>query len=500
MLPAVSNDNLIVVVGSGVGGATAAAFLARASANVLVLEAGLEREAGGLTARVRGVTLAKRKRPLRQREGVIRSADPEAQLNEEMAPGGLSNHWSCAVPRFSREDLADAERAGIESTWPIAYADLEAWYARVEPLLHIAGSGEDCTQLPAGVVHHERNLDSDWQGISERAAAHGRRVLPMPYAYGDDSTLVKTGTPFNAFGRLLLPELKRGRIKMRFGVRVLALEWSSTERRVTGVRVKDRLSGREETLACRAVVVAGGALNSPQVLLGSRSADFPTGLGNDHGVVGRYLNDHPLGKLVIDLERPITASPAAYVTRPVLAQAELPLYAAACMQWFNVKDLAKSVLHGHPKRVRQIGFSVFGTMAPSRDDFVGLNESYRGSDGACGLDLHIRHPAAAVPTLERARDQLLSCMADAGWGPRTSVWKVEPPGNSNHYAGSCRMHAQPEFGVVDGVGRMHAARNVVVADSSVFTTNPEKNPVLTSMTLAARAADALARELKAGDI
>jgi len=39
-----------------------------------------------------------------------------------------------------------------------------------------------------------------------------------------------------------------------------------------------------------------------------------------------------------------------------------------------------------------------------------------------------------------------------------------------------------------------------VADSSVFTTNPEKNPVLTSMTLAARASDRLAAELKSGDL
>jgi len=47
---------------------------------------------------------------------------------------------------------------------------------------------------------------------------------------------------------------------------------------------------------------------------------------------------------------------------------------------------------------------------------------------------------------------------------------------------------------------MHVASNVVVADSSAFTTGPEKNPVLTSMTLAARAADRLAAELKSGDL
>jgi choline dehydrogenase-like flavoprotein len=91
-------------------------------------------------------------------------------------------------------------------------------------------------------------------------------------------------------------------------------------------------------------------------------------------------------------------------------------------------------------------------------------------------------------------------LRDGGYEPTVSVWKVEDPGNSNHYAGTCRMHASPELGMLNAWGRLHAVPNVAVADSSVFTTNPEKNPVLTSMTLAARAADRLAQEIKSGDL
>jgi choline dehydrogenase-like flavoprotein len=88
----------------------------------------------------------------------------------------------------------------------------------------------------------------------------------------------------------------------------------------------------------------------------------------------------------------------------------------------------------------------------------------------------------------------------AGWQPRESVWLIEPPGTSVHYGGTCRMHASPRFGVVDGWCRVYGVRNVAVADSAVFTTTPEKNPVLTAMTLAARAGDRLARELGSGDL
>jgi choline dehydrogenase-like flavoprotein len=60
------------------------------------------------------------------------------------------------------------------------------------------------------------------------------------------------------------------------------------------------------------------------------------------------------------------------------------------------------------------------------------------------------------------------------------------------------MHATPELGVVDERCRVFGARNVAIADSAVFTTGPEKNPVLTAMALAARAARALADDLHAG--
>ncbi|MDF3070941.1 MAG: glucose-methanol-choline oxidoreductase [Polyangiaceae bacterium] len=492
-------DDRVVVIGSGPPGAAAALFLARAGLRVLLLEAGLQSGARGLTVRVQGVTVAKRKGTLRQRDGVRRTGDANAQLFEELAPGGLSNHWSCAVPRFSAEDFDDAARGGEAHTWPVTYADLAPWYDQVEPLLHVAGPSESTLQLPAPRARHWRKLANDWAPMTELARSHGRSLVAMPYAYGADTTFTRSGTPFNSFVRLIEPELGRGKIEVRFGARAAGVEWSASKRRVEAVTYRDP-SGVEGRVPCRAVVVAGGALNTPQVLLQSKSADFPDGLGNTHGVLGRYLHDHPLAKVVIDVARPMSIHPAAYLTRPELSRSKVPLYAAACMQWCSASDLAKSVLARHPKRLRTIGFSVFGTMAATRDNYVALDETHRGPDGTPGLELHIRHPAEALPPLEEARDAMLALLTAAGLDPQMRVWKVEDAGNSNHYGGSCRMHASPELGMVNAFGRLHAVANVAVADSSVFTTTPEKNPVLTSMALAARAADRLAQDLKSGDL
>src|SRR5204862_2803790 len=102
-------------------------------------------------------------------------------------------------------------------------------------------------------------------------------------------------------------------------------------------------TGAEDRIACRGVVLAAGAINSAQILLESRSAELPNGIGNEAGLVGRYLHDHPLAKLVLRLGSQIPISPASYITRAPLARSQ-PLYAAAFMQWSGVKAQARSAL------------------------------------------------------------------------------------------------------------------------------------------------------------
>jgi choline dehydrogenase-like flavoprotein len=481
-----------VVVGSGPAGAAAALFLSQAGLRPLVLEAGSARANLGFTARVRGITIAKRRPRLDLRTDLVPTADPHAVLFESLAPGGLSNHWACAVPRFSPDDFADAERAGNAYTWPIKYSDLVPWYDQVEPLLRIAGSSASTANLPAGVTRHRTHLASDWDVVAMRAAEGGRSLVPMPYAYGADTTATRSATAFNAFKRLLEPAETCGQIRVRYAS-ALRLEWSRADNRIVAVICRTA-NGDQERIPCRAVMLAAGAVNSAQILLESKDAAWPMGIGNDHDLVGRYLHDHPMAKLVIRLRRRLPVFPATYVTRPGLARTD-PLYAAAFMQWGDVRTRAKALLSREPGKSARLGFSVFGTMVPTADDRVSL---LHGADPGhrSRIAYALSHPKRALRVLDEARDELIDILERAGFGPTVEVFKVEPPGASVHYGGTCRMHADREFGVVDEKCRVFGARNVAVADSAVFTTGPEKNPVLTAMALAARAARALADDLR----
>jgi choline dehydrogenase-like flavoprotein len=494
----VKDEARVIVVGSGPAGAAAAHFLRRAGVSTLLIEAGREDSPLGFTAKFRGLTIARRRPPRKRRGELTLVGDASTEIYEELAPGGLSNQWSCAVPRFSEHDFADAKRAGEEFTWPIGYADVAPWYDQVEELLHVAGTLHASPQLPAGHVSTARTLGADWQPLAAAAAERGRSAVVMPYAYGAGTFFTRSGTAFNAFSRILKPAIERRELDVSYATRVLRLEWSPDERRVVAAITKNERD-EEVRVPCRAVVLAAGAINSAQILLESTSASFPHGLGNEHDVLGRYLHDHPLGKIVIDLGTPISATPASYITRPSLDRSE-PLYAAAFMQWSGMGVLARTVLAGHAGRSTEIGFSVFGTMVPTREDYVALDSNRPRVAGAAQLKLALRHPPAAIAVLEQARHEVLELMERAGWRPRERVWKLEAPGNSVHYGGTCRMHASPHYGVVDAWSRVHGVPNLMVADSAVFTTTPEKNPVLTAMALAARGADRLAQDLRQGHV
>jgi choline dehydrogenase-like flavoprotein len=491
------NPGPVVVVGSGPGGATAALVLAKAGVETVILEAGSEQASLGFTARLRGFTFAKRKPPLQERPDFTATGDSRLRLFEELAPGGLSNHWSCAVPRFSEDDFRDAQRAGEAYEWPVSYSELVPWYERVEPLLGIAGGSHDTPHLPMGRTKHRWQLGREWESVARAAEGLDRSVVVMPYANGASTMATRSGTAFNAYSQLVLPALRAGQLAVRYDAQVQRLEWSPTKKRVVAVRYRDARNGREERVACRAVVVAAGAINSAQILLQSSCSEFPAGLGNEHGVLGRYLHDHPIGKVVVDLPFAVPIYPASYLTRQSLERSA-PLYAAACMQWCGAPTLVRSLLQGHPGRARQLGFTIFGTMVPRPEDFVALAPERGGNAARARLSISLQYPREVYETLERVRDELLEILQRAGWKPTLRDWKIEDPGSSVHYGGTCRMHASSSYGVVDSRCRVHGVPNVAVADSSVFTTGPEKNPVLTAMALAARSAALIAQDVRSG--
>jgi choline dehydrogenase-like flavoprotein len=267
---------------------------------------------------------------------------------------------------------------------------------------------------------------------------------------------------------------------------------------VAAVIYYDRIAHSERRLPCAAVVVAAGPLSSAKLLFDSACPDFPEGLGNTEGILGRYLHDHPLDMCIIGLEKmlPRLGHPA-YLTRAPYNESP-PLLAASCTIGARMST-SDRILGLLPTPTKTFGVVIFGTMIPTEQNFMRPHPEQKDEFGLPLLDLHIGYDEETRRPTVSARERLLAILESAGY--RGSIrWSLPQltPGSSVHYGGTVRMHSSPEYGMLDGWNRLRSVDNVVVADASCFTTGVEKNPVLTSMALALRAGRRLAGDLKRG--
>jgi len=491
-----SDDRRVLVIGSGPSGTAAALTLLRAGIPVTMLESG-QGFPGGLLVRAMGRNVFRRRPRLEPQQRQTTSDDSDALSYRALVPGGLSNYWTGAVPRFAAEDFCEGERLHERYRWPVSYEDLVPYYEQVERLLVVVGAPQDVPNLPASRVAYERQLPSRWQRVATRAEAFGQGLTTLPLADGPPWMVRRTGTAFNSFTQIV-PLLRRFRqFQLLRGAHALRLEWSGEQKKVCSVIYFDRAARTERRIAGTAVVVAAGALASTKLLLDSACADFPGGLGDTEGILGRYLHDHAHHWCVMDLDGALPRlGHAAYLTRAPYRESP-PLLAAQCTIGGSSESLRQKALSFTPLKTKSFGVVIFGTMVPVYQHHVKPDETVKDEFGLPMLDIHLQYAEEVPRTIEAARERLLAIMDAAGYrGTMREPVAHLVPGSSVHFGGTVRMHSSPKHGMLNAWNRLHSVDNVAVVDASCFTTGVEKNPVPTAMALAVRAAHRLAEDLR----
>ena len=489
-----SDERQVVVIGSGPAGAAAARELSRNGIQVTMLEAGIGFQKG-LLLRLGGRNLFRRTPPLQEEARHTVSGDPRTLCYVKFALGGLSNNWTGAVPRFAPEDFTEGQRLHDRFRWPISYSDLAPYYEQIERSLAISADPRDVPQLPGGCVSYRNRIPDDWLEVERAAGEYGQGFTTYPLADGPPNMLVRRGTAFNSYTGMVRPLLELPNFRLRTGAHALQLQWSPTKRRVDAVLYFDRQTGSIERLGASAVVVACGPLGSAKLLHNSISSDFPHGLGNSEGLLGRYLHDHPREWWPFTLEVPLTLlSPSAYLTR-LPYDSSGPLMATS---WaLGTASMPDRIRSRFGRKGHIVGVQIIGTMIPSEACVARPSTSEKDEFGLPALDVSIRYSDAEVENVVRARQHLLTLLANAGC--RATLGEIVPtlfPGTIAHYGGTARMHDNPKYGVVDAWNRVYEVPNVLVCDAACFTTAAEKNPTLTVMAIATRAASRLAHDLK----
>ncbi len=435
--------------------------------------------------------------------------------------GGSSALYGGALERFFPEDFEPmAQHPGaadstLPERWPISYGELEPFYAEAERLYRVRGTRDPLrTAGSSGTLMEPPPLSAAGGELFEFFAARGLHPYRLPQACEfvdgcdgcqgflcpkeckNDSARICLGPALSEHGAALLDECE-----------VVRLEAPGDA--VTGVVC--RRAGREITLRGELVVLAAGALETPRLLLGSASERWPDGLANGSGLIGRNLMRH-----YVDL----------YAVRTVERE-DLPgnhkelafndLYAGGgdklgTVQSFGALPPREVVLTELRARLEDMGLRWLAPLFPlalpvlvpylaslrRRVVLATVMEDLPFADnrvipaadgqGRVAIRYSVREPERRRIAAFRARVRELL---------RPYRFDLIKQAESNerlaHACGTCRFGDDPETSALDRWNRAHELRNLYVLDASFFPSSGGTNPALTIAANALRVADHLLR-------
>jgi choline dehydrogenase-like flavoprotein len=488
----------VIIIGSGMGGATLAAALAPSGRRIVILERG-ERLTDSAEARdpaaIFGRGHFKPKEVWHDAEG--RPFNP----GNYAFVGGNTKFYGAVLLRYRAEDFAPLRHmGGVTPGWPLSYAALEPWYAKAEALYRVRGDGTgDPSEPPRSTPYPFPPVpdEADITALRHAFAAQGLHPSALPLGVDLDAWLQRAPTTWDAFPCTtgaksdaescgLAAALQHPNVTLLTGTKVLRL--LADGRRVTGVEVER--DGARQVLTAPTVCLCAGAVMSAALLLASANADHPRGLANASDQVGRNFMNHNLTGMVAwnPLRRNrtvyektiqindfyLTGGPKGEplgniqmlgrITGPILAgEAGLPLWLA--------RHIADHSIH---------------IMAMS-EDLPDPNSRVLWKNGGVVLDWRRTNVAAHDLLVKR----LARAMRRAGWPIVLS--RGFPKSKPSHQCGTARMGDDPGTSVVDASLRAHDLDNLYIVDASVLPTSAAVNPSLTIAALALRAGDHIAR-------
>lgn len=491
----------VLVVGSGAGGALVAARLAERGVEVLLVEAGPYVGARDFTQ------LEREMMPLLYHEaGLRQSEDGGITVLHGRAVGGSTvvNYLDC----FRTPDRLLHDWVRSRGLPELAPEKMRPRWERIEAVLHVRKMAEHMLNPN----NRKLKLGADrlgWKGdVFHRNAldCYGSGFCDLGCAYNAKQSAAITWVPLAlAAGATLLCDCRVDRVRFE-GSRAVGVEG-----RLLGPGGVGRGEAR---IDADLVVVAGGAVETPYLLLRSGAPD-------ESGQLGRNLHLHPAtavvgvfpeeriafyegikqGYYVSEFSWVLEEHPADVLIEGVGAPPGLSSAIFSGWGESRRRELAAAYNHlsavGVLVRDHQPGSVAVGPGRPAVHYQLGIADAMRLKEGmrrsaeawfAAGATevatphapaLRIRHPAQALEFFER------------GCGPgQIALFTF-------HQMGTARMGARRDRDVVDPSGRLWGSPNLYVADSSLFPNASGVNPQLTVYGLADVVADGILAALGA---
>lgn len=482
-------DADVIIIGSGMGGATLAAALAPTGRKIMILERGEPLRASPLDRDAEAIF---GKGVFRPEETWLDGQDRPFNPGNYYYVGGNSKFYGAALIRYRASDFdAVAHSCGQTPGWPIGYADLEADYQAAEEMYEVRGVASDDPTEPAhsGPYPHPPVPDEpDIADLRARLRTTGLHPAHVPLGLDLSAWLAAGQTTWDAYpntcgGKMdaetcgLAAALAHENVTLRTGSRVERLDCDQT-----GL-VTAAILANGERLTASLFVVAAGAVQTAALLLRSANDNCPAGLANRSDQVGRNFMNHNCSAVLA--LHPLRMNRSVYQktlmlndfyhrtnARPPLGNVQMlgkitgPILAATT-------PLPRWVAHWIA--ARSFDFYAMSEDLPNAESRVTLrNGQIRLDWQRSNWDAHLQ----LVKELKRVLRQI---------GFPVVLSKAFDRRTPSHQCGTARMGNDPATSVVDCHCRSHDHPNLFIVDASVLPTSAAVNPALTIAALALRA-------------
>jgi choline dehydrogenase-like flavoprotein len=454
--------------------------------------------------------------------------------------GGKSLMWARQTQRWSDFDFEGPARDGFAVDWPIRYKDIAPWYSHVEKFAGISGNRDGLDTLPDGEFLPAFPLNAVETYFSKHVKDHykGRYVISARCAHlskpnqihldqgrvqCQERTLCQRGCPFGGYfsaNASTIPwALKSGKLTLRPFSVVESVIYDDTKGKATGVRIVDTNTKQTEEYYARIIFVNAAAINTNLILLNSKSKRFPNGLGNDSGVLGKYVAFHNysahIGAEVEGFEEWATdgRNPAGggYIPRfrNVYKQETdfLRGYASGLSAYRGFKHsydgMGEDFKVGLSKKEYgpwHVGSHLMGETIPKESNFVKLDPNLKDQWGIPQLDISVDYDDNDEKMKKDYVEQLTEMFTSAGFKNIKAETNHQAPGLDIHEMGGARMGNDPKTSILNKWHQVHSCQNVFVTDGASMTSTSCQNPSLTYMAFTARAVDHAISEMNKRNI
>jgi choline dehydrogenase-like flavoprotein len=562
----------VCIVGSGAGGGMAAKVLTEAGADVVMLEAGVmwdtrrdsrmfawpydsprrgspipERQFGEFDAGLGGWTL--------EGEPYTTALGDRFDWFRTRMLGGRTNHWGRISLRFGPDDFKRRSLDGLGDDWPITYDDLKPYYDRVDTLVGIFGSKEGLPNEPDGIFQpppkprcYELLIKAAAEKLKIPCIANRLSILTQPlngrpacHYCGQCGRGCSVHANFSSPSVLLPPALatKRLTIHTNAMAREVTIDASGL---ADGVTYIDKTTGRDNHVRARIVVLAASACETARLMLNSKSAKFPDGVGNSTGIVGKYITDSTGTSVRGFIPRMMNGVPhnedgasGAHLYMPwwldnrtldfprgyhieIGGGRRMPGFGTfGGVHLYNGAEVGGRPIAGggYGKQLKDdyrrfygatVGFAGRGEMVPNENSYCEIDPAVVDRWGIPVLRFHFKWTDYEYKQVRHMQETFRAIIHEMGGTPLSPMpgaadgYGIEPGGRIIHEVGVTRMGNHPRTSVVNKYCQAHDVKNLFVADGGPLVSQPDKNPTWTILALAMRTSEYIAEQKKTGSV